>query len=32
MNEDWKIVTVNSDYEVSNLGNIRSNKYKRQEC
>lgn len=26
MNEIWKTVTVNSDYEVSNLGNIRSNK------
>lgn len=26
MNEIWKITTVNKDYEVSNLGNIRSNK------
>lgn len=26
MNEIWKTVTVNEDYEVSNLGNIRSNK------
>lgn len=26
MNEIWKFVTVNSDYEVSNLGNVRSNK------
>lgn len=26
MNEIWKTTTVNKDYEVSNLGNIRSNK------
>lgn len=29
MNEIWKTVTVNCDYEVSNLGNIRSNKCKK---
>lgn len=28
MNEIWRIVTVNKDYEVSNLGNIRSCKGK----
>ena len=27
MNEIWKKVTVNSDYEVSNIGNIRSHKH-----
>ena len=27
MNEIWKKVTVNSDYEVSNMGNIRSHKH-----
>ena len=26
MEEIWKVTTVNSDYEVSNLGNVRSNK------
>ena len=28
MKEIWKIVTVNEDYEVSNIGNVRSNKGK----
>lgn len=28
MQEVWREVTVNKDYEVSNLGNIRSNKSK----
>lgn len=30
MNEIWKTTTINSDYEVSNMGNIRSNKRNKQ--
>ena len=30
MNEIWKTTTVNSDYEVSNMGNVRSNKTNKQ--
>ena len=30
MNEIWKEITVNRDYEVSNLGRVRSNKYSKQ--
>lgn len=30
MNEIWKVVTFNYDYEVSNLGNVRSNKCSKQ--
>ena len=30
MNEIWKVVTVNCDYEVSNFGNVRSNKCSKQ--
>ena len=29
MSEIWKVTTVNSDYEVSNLGRVRSNKFNK---